>query len=87
MLKLRINPLAVKDLKEIKNYISIELDNQVAGKRLMEKIISKYELLLNQPYIGALLSSKIDVKTNYRYLVVENYIIFYKAYNTFVSIY
>ena len=87
MLKLRLNPLALQDLKEIKSYISIDLDNPIAVKRLIEKIIKSYELLAEQPFIGALLSNKIAVNTDYRYLVVENYIIFYKVGENFVSIY
>ena len=87
MLKLRLNPLALQDLKEIKSYISIDLDNPIAAKRLIEKIIKRYELLAEQPFMGALLSNKIDFVTDYRYLVVENYIIFYKVDENFVSIY
>lgn len=87
MLKLRLNPLALQDLNEIKSYISIDLDNPIAAKRLIEKIIKRYELLAEQPFMGALLSNKIDFVTDYRYLVVENYIIFYKVDENFVSIY
>ncbi|MFA5658331.1 MAG: type II toxin-antitoxin system RelE/ParE family toxin [Oscillospiraceae bacterium] len=87
MLKLRLNPLALQDLKEIKSYISIDLDNSIAAKRLIEKIIKRYEHLAEQPFIGALLSNIIDFNTDYRYLVVENYIIFYKVDENFVSIY
>ena len=87
MHKLRINPLALKDLKDIKEYISIELDNPKAAKRMIEKIIKRYESLRKFPFVGAELSSKIDYKTDFRFLVCESYIIFYRVDKQYVSIY
>jgi plasmid stabilization system protein ParE len=45
--KIRINPLALKDLKDIKEYISFDLENPKAAKRIVEKIIKRYEALKN----------------------------------------
>ena len=87
MLKLRINPLALQDLKDIKEYIAVSLDNPKAAKKLVEKIIKRYESLKEYPFVGIDLSSKIEVKTDFRYLVCDNYIIFYKVDIKFVSIY
>lgn len=87
MLKLRINPLALQDLKDIKEYISVWLDNPKVAKRLVEKIIKRYESLKEYPFAGIDLSSKIEVKTDFRYLVCDKYIIFYKVDIKFISIY
>lgn len=39
------------------------------------------------PFIGAPLDSIIDVKTDYRFLVCGNYLIFYKVKHDIISIY
>ena len=87
MRTLRINPIALQDLKDIKEYISIELDNAKAANRIIDKIISKYESLAEYPFIGNELSVKIGISTDFRFLVCEKYIIFYKVDETHVYIY
>ncbi len=87
MHKLRINPLAKQDMLDIKEYITKELDNPNAAVNVVSKIIESYENLKEFPMIGVDLSSKIDVSTNYRYLVSGNYIVFYKIDEVYVSIY
>lgn len=87
MRKLRINPVAKKDLFEIKEYITKEIDNPNEAINVVSKIIEDYEKLKEYPYLGLKLSSKIDVETNYRYLISGNYLIFYKVDKEYVSIY
>ncbi len=87
MYNLRINPLARKDLLDIKEYISKELDNPSAAVAVITKIIESYEKLKQFPMLGVELSSKIDVSTGFRYLISDNYLIFYKVDNVYVSIY
>ncbi len=84
---LRINPLALQDLKDIKEYIATELDNPKAANRIIDKIIIKYESLSEYPFIRNELSLKIGISTDFRFLVCEKYIIFYKADETHVYIY
>jgi len=84
-LKLRINPAVVTDLQEINDYIA--RDNPDAATRLIHTIYSDIEKLAAFPKIGASLSSKIKIKTDYRYLVCGNYLIIYKAEGDFVSVY
>lgn len=78
MHKLRVNPLASKDLIEIKEYIAKELDNPNAAVKVITKIIQSYEQLKEFPMLGIDLSSMIDMSTDYRYLISENYIFFTK---------
>lgn len=87
MRKLRINPVTKKDLFEIKEYITKEFDNPNEAINVVSKIIEDYEKLKEYPYLGLKLSSKIDVETNYRYLISGNYLIFYKVDKEYVSIY
>ena len=87
MPKLRINPLATEDLIEIKNYITKELENPTAAIKVVRKIIENYEKLKEFPMMGADLSVKVNIKTDFRYLVSGNYIIFYRVDDEYVSIY
>lgn len=87
MHKLRINPLALEDLLDIKQYISDELQNPESATQVVSKIIESYEKLKEFPAPGGELASKIDAPTDYRYLVTGSYIVFYKVDDTYVSIY
>ena len=87
MHKLRISPLAKQDLLDIKEYIVNELDNPTSAVKVVSKIIVSYEKLKEFPKLGTELSTKIDISTDYRYLISGNYIVFYKIDNVYVSIY
>ncbi|WP_243292959.1 type II toxin-antitoxin system RelE/ParE family toxin [Bacillus sp. FJAT-47783] len=87
MHKLRMNPIAKQDLHDIKEYITKELDNPIAAVDVITNIIACYEKLKEFPMLGIELSSKIDVSTDYRYLVCRNYLVFYKNDDVYVSIY
>ncbi len=78
MYKLQISPKAKNDLVEIKGYISQELCNPQAAISLVSKITKKLRLLSEHPIIGAPLSSVVDIQTDYRFLVCNNYLIFYR---------
>lgn len=84
---LKINPMALIDLNEIKNYITNELCSPEAAKRQVLRIIERYESLKSHPFLGTDLNSRIGVHTNYRYLTCDNYIIFYKVENDEILIY
>jgi plasmid stabilization system protein ParE len=85
MLKLRINPLVVADLKEIRDYIAE--DNVEYAAKTMEEIYGKFENLQMFPGIGADLSKRVGFRTDYKYAVWKNYVIIYKAGEEYVEIY
>lgn len=87
MMKLRINPEVIEDIAEIKRYIREELCNPSAADRIAKRIVSSYKELKNAPFIGASLDSILEVKTDYRFLVCGNYLIFYKVKNDVISVY
>ena len=87
MAKIRLSPLALTDLKEIKEYITDELCNPTAANRIVSKIIKDYSLLEASPKMGPSLSSIIHIDTDYRFLVSGKYIVFYKTEGEYVSIY
>lgn len=83
--KIRINPVAISDIQEIKAYIWE--DNPSAAERMGNDIYSKLEKLAEFPQLGVSLNSRINIKTDYRFLVCGMYLIFYKIEGEFVSIY
>ena len=87
MRKLRINPLAKDDLYDIKEYITQELDNPSAAVNVVANIIDCYGKLKEFPMLGIELSPKIEVPTDFRYLICGNYLVFYKIDDVYVSIY
>lgn len=87
MMKLRINPEVIEDIAEIKRYIREELCNPTAADRIAKRIVSTYKGLKTAPFIGAPLDSVLEVKTDYRFLVCGNYLIFYKVKNNIISVY
>ena len=86
MYKISFSPEAVDDLKEIKQYIKDELCNEQAVKNTVAKILKKIKLLSDFPESGSSLSAIIGFDTDYRYLVCDNYIAFYRIDNKNVLI-
>ena len=85
MLKLRINPLVVKDLKAIRDYIAE--DNEEYAVKTIQEIYSKFENIQMFPGIGADLSKRVSFQTDYKYTIWENYVVIYKVGKEFVEIY
>ena len=76
---IRYSPEAEDDLTEIKRYITEDLNSPIAAINTITKITKKIRNLEQFPEMGAKLSSIIDVITDYRFLVCENYIAFYRT--------
>ncbi len=75
MLKLRINPIVAKELKNIRDYITIK------------EIYGKFENLQMFPGMGSDLSKRVSFRTDYKYAIWEGYVIIYKASKEYVEIY
>lgn len=86
MYKIRLSPHAVEDLKEIKSCIEEELQNPIAAKNTVLKIIEKYESLARMPNIGIPVERYVDFPTDYKFVLANNYSIFYRLGNEIVRI-
>ena len=86
MNSLQFSPLSQNDLLEIQTYIEDDLQNPSAAVNIIKGIITKIRKLIAFPYMGAPLSSIIDVETDYRYLICGNYITFYRYENDTIFI-
>jgi plasmid stabilization system protein ParE len=75
---LHISPEAQSDLQGIKEYIALELDNPTAATNTIARITRAIRSLGDFPDSGAPLESRINVRTDYRYLVSGNYLVFYR---------
>lgn len=72
-------PSAVRDLSEIVRYIRSELDNPTAAQRLAEKLMDAAERLAEFPYAHPVYVPIHPLKTEYRKIVVQNYLLFYSV--------
>ena len=61
MLKLRINPIVAKDLKNIRDYIAE--DNEEYAAKTIKEIYGKFENLQMFPGMGADLSKRVSFRT------------------------
>ena len=85
MMKLRINPLVVTDLKDIRDFIAE--DNAEKAVETVEEIYGKFENIQLFPEMGADLSKRVNFRTKYKYVVWNDYVIIYKVGKEFVEIY
>ena len=76
MARLRINPLVVEDLKEIKRYIGE--DNPEAAAHTINSIYNRFEYICQFPLLGSELSRRVGFRTDLKYLIWENYVILYR---------
>lgn len=85
MMKLRINPLVVTDLKAIRDFIAE--DNVEKAVETVDEIYGKFENIQLFPGMGADLSKRVNFRTEYKYVVWNDYVIVYKVGKEFVEIY
>ena len=71
----RLLRIAEDDLTEIITYIAA--DRPSAAEKLAARIEKNLHLLARNPHLGRIPNEEELVRAGYRYLVVENYLIFY----------
>lgn len=86
MAEIKFSPEAINDLQQTKEYIIEELCNEQAAVNTVSKITKRIRMLADFPESGVLLSSIIDIETDYRFLVCGNYTAFYRVENSMVYI-
>lgn len=84
-MKLRINPVVAQDLKTIKDYIAE--DNADKALETVQDIYNQFENIQRFPYIGVDLSKHVSFKTDYKYVVWNDYVVLYKVGREVVEIY
>jgi toxin ParE1/3/4 len=77
MARIIVSREARKDILAIRQYICEELSNPSASQRIVNELKKSIRGLESFPERGRPLDALISVQTEYRYLVCENYCIFY----------
>lgn len=77
MARVTVTKEARRDLIAIRDYIRGELRNESAARRIMSELKKSIQSLDQFPACGRSLDALLSVHTDYRYLVCENYCIFY----------
>lgn len=77
MAQVTLSPEARRDLVSIRSYIRDELCNPVASQRIIAALKQCVTSLSSFPGRGQSLDALIPVHTEYRYLLCENYCVFY----------
>lgn len=86
MIEVKLSPQAVEDLLEIKNYIKIKLKNPIAANNTISKIIETYENLSFYPDVGIPVERYVSFPTDYKFVLANNYSIFYRVDGNFVRV-
>lgn len=69
---------SVRDLDEMKQYITIETgDEEIAVNNILS-ILSSIDRLQDFPELGVEVNQIAKVKLKYRYLITNNYMVFYR---------
>lgn len=77
-----VSEQAQKDLKEIANYLSSNLLEPNVARSILFEIDKSILSLEEMPYRYCLVSDNLLKKVGIRKLVVKNYIVFFKIYET-----
>jgi len=82
--QIRFLKIAEEDFTEIVSYIAA--DNPKAANAIATKIEKNLELLSENPLLGRIPRDEEIKKLRYRYIIVQNYIIFYTIENKTIYI-
>ena len=85
-MRLQYTPQAIEDMKEIQSYIQYNLQNPQAAARISKKILDACAMLKDYPNSGFSLQAKINRETDFRCLVIGNYLAFYRTENSVISV-
>lgn len=84
--EIHISPDAKDDLKNINDYIKYTLGNPSAADRITGMLVAEIERLTDNPDIGVSISSRFGIRTDYRYLIADDYVIVYVKRSSSVRI-
>lgn len=77
MYKMEFLPIAKKDIDDIFNYISFNLKNKTASKKLRDLFMKSFDNIIKFPYRGSIYKLSSNLKYEYRSYRVKNFLLFY----------
>ena len=84
--RLFYSPLSRRDLDDIFDYITNELENPSAARDTVAAILDRAEDLESFPFVGSIVEGLSFTSDEYRFLGVKNYLIFYRVTETEIFI-
>lgn len=84
--KINYSVEARRDLDDIWDHITFDLCNATAAQNVVNRIMDAIDQLEDFPGLGAPLSSIANTDSDYRYIVTENYMTFYRVFNNDVYV-
>ena len=76
---LRYSPAALRDLDDIWDYIAVDLCNPNAAEKIINGILDTITPLEEFAEMGTPLNAIAAVVSDYRYLLHEKYLVFYRV--------
>jgi toxin ParE1/3/4 len=83
--RVRLLTAAEQDFKEIIDYILA--DNATAALSIADKLVTNLHHLENNPQLGRIPNDDELLRLGYRYLIVLDYLIFYKIEGSTIFVY
>ena len=83
---LNIYPLAKQDMEQIFDYIAVELCNPTASLKLANDFERALQQVCSFPESCPFVNNQYVKDNTLRKLIVNNYIIFYRVYNTEIQV-
>lgn len=77
-MKIKYKHLALCDIRQKQDYIANTLKNKTAASKLTASILHGVSQLADHPMMGVPLSSKFDVNSDLRFLVISKQLVFYR---------
>lgn len=87
MYKLIFTKAFERDLTATLEYISQMLDNPSAAQRLLKNVLNKISQIEENPFVYQIYHGEELAEKNYRYIVISNYLLFYRAEETEKAVY
>ena len=78
-MRVEFKKTALDDMQATERYITENMDNETAAKKLTRRVYDAIMLLEDNPYMGTELRRKFGVETDLRFLVVAKQMVFYRV--------
>jgi toxin ParE1/3/4 len=85
-MKVAFSAAAEHDVGDLFIYITKNLSNPIAAKNIVEKILRRSKELESFPEMGTSLRTLDSRLGNYRYLIIDNYLLIYRVVIQEVSV-
>ena len=86
MYKITYLPIAIKDLADIVDYLVDEVEVQQAATKFLDKLDHAVLRLSEFPYFCKVYKPINEMESEYRQLVIQNYLVFYIVKESTVEI-